>query len=75
LGEAPNSDVCIPANLEQALAALKSDEELVAALGPELVDAFVALKEAEWHRYVAAVSDPATTEVTEWEIDYYLPFH
>ena len=33
------------------------------------------LKEAEWKRYTEAVKDPSTTEVTDWEIGYYLPFY
>jgi hypothetical protein len=38
------------------------------------VTAFSALKQAEWERYVAAVDDPDTTDVTDWEQAYYLPF-
>jgi len=32
------------------------------------------LMQAEWDRYGAAVTDTTTTDVTHWEIDYYLPF-
>jgi glutamine synthetase len=39
-----------------------------------VIETFTKLKRAEWERYVAAVEDPATTEVTPWEIEYYLPF-
>ena len=52
-----------------------ADKELCEALGPELITAFTMLKRAEWERYVAAVSDPTTTEVTDWELRYYLPFY
>ena len=45
------------------------------ALGREMVEAFTILKRAEWERYLASGADPDTTEVTAWEIDYYLPFH
>lgn len=65
----------IPPNLDEALKALTADKELVAALGPEMVEAFCILKRAEWERYLASGADPDSTEVTPWEIDYYLPFH
>jgi glutamine synthetase len=74
-GEDPNTEVRIPPNLDAALDALAADKELVGALGSELVDAFTILKRAEWERYVASGVDPSTTDVTKWEIDYYLPFH
>lgn len=73
-GAAPCTDVHVPATLAEALEALEADKELCAALGDMLVRSFVALKRAEWERYVAAAEDPATTEVTPWEVDYYLPF-
>ena len=31
-------------------------------------------KRAEWERYQKAVEDTGTTDVTPWEIEYYLPF-
>ena len=74
-GEGPNSELRIPASLDAALAALEADGDLVDAIGPELVEAFTILKRAEWDRYCAAVDDPSTTDVTRWELDYYLPFH
>ena len=74
-GEPPNSEVCIPANLAEALDELNADRRLCEALGPELVEAFTILKRGEWERYLGAVVDPATTDVTDWELRYYLPFH
>ena len=73
-GAAPASDVHVPETLAEALEALEADKELCAALGDPLVRSFVALKLAEWERYAAAVADPATADVTPWEVDYYLPF-
>jgi glutamine synthetase len=75
VGEDPNTGVRIPATLESALAALNADMELVDAIGPELVEAFTILKRAEWDRYRSAVEDPATLDVTDWELRYYLPYH
>jgi glutamine synthetase len=74
-GEGPNSELRIPPSLDAALVALQADGALCEALGEELVEAFVILKRAEWDRYRAAVDDPMTTDVTDWELEYYLPFH
>ena len=74
VGEAPNSDVRIPPNLDAALSAMQADTYLCEALGSDLVTAFTMLKRAEWERYVAVVDDPDTTDVTRWELEYYLPF-
>jgi glutamine synthetase len=73
-GEAPNTERRVPSTLETALAALETDEQLCAALGPWLVETYTKLKRAEWERYVKAVDDPATADVTPWELEYYLPF-
>jgi glutamine synthetase len=75
LGAEPDTDVRIPANLADALVVLNADERLATALGPELVEAFTILKRGEWERYMAATNDTDTTEVTDWELRYYLPFH
>ena len=52
--------------LGAALAALRSDEALVDALGPDLVANFCEIKEVEWGKYLAHTSD--------WELDYYQNF-
>lgn len=54
----------LPGNLRDALDALLSDELIVDALGKELVDIFVTIKENEWNDYMKEVSD--------WELDRYL---
>ena len=74
-GAAPNTDARIPPNLDAALDALAKDDDLIEALGRELIEAFTILKRAEWERYLASGADPATTDVTPWELSYYLPFH
>ena len=74
VGEEPATDVRIPANLHLALTAFRADTFLCEALGSDLVTAFSALKQAEWDRYVAAVEDPDTVHVTDWEHQYYLPY-
>ena len=67
--------MCIPLNLAAALDALNADDRLVQALGPELVEAFTILKRGEWDRYASAVEDTSTTDVSDWELRYYLPYH
>jgi glutamine synthetase len=72
-GADPNTDVAIPNTLAEALDELEADTKLVGALGDWLVESFVALKRAEWDRYVAA-GETSDTDVTPWELEYYLPF-
>ncbi|MGH2629317.1 MAG: glutamine synthetase family protein [Actinomycetota bacterium] len=75
VGGDPDTDVHIPATLSDAIDALNADERLVQALGPEIVEAFTILKRGEWDRYAAAVEDTSGTEVSDWELRYYLPYH
>jgi glutamine synthetase len=75
VGAEPDTDVCIPPDLNAALGALAADERLVEALGPEIVEAFTILKTGEWERYTAAVEDPSTDQVSDWELRYYLAYH
>ncbi len=74
VGEAPNTDRRVPPTLDSALQAFESDQELCEALGPWLVETFTKLKRAEWERYAKAIDDTTTTDVTPWEIEYYLPY-
>jgi glutamine synthetase len=75
VGQPPNSSVHVPDSLRDALKALESDTEMCHALGDELITAFTSLKLAEWERYLRSGVDPATTDVTAWELEYYLPFY
>jgi glutamine synthetase len=54
----------LPASLDAALEALQSDNVLCRALGPEIVDTFLAVKRFETRRHRAWVSD--------WDIAEYL---
>ena len=73
-GEPPNTDLHVPDSLQDALKAFEDDAQLREAMGEWLSESFVMLKQAEWDRYAAAVTDTTTTDVTHWELDYYLPF-
>ena len=76
VGEAPNTESPDPAEpRRRADGARRPTTSWSTALGREMVEAFTILKRAEWERYLAAGADPDSTEVTPWEIDYYLPFH
>ena len=75
VGADPNTDVHVPDNLADALAELNADERIVQAMGPELIEAFTILKRGEWERYLAAIEDPSTLDVSDWELRYYLPYH
>jgi glutamine synthetase len=63
-----------PDDLNESLGELEADQPIVKALGAWLVESFTMLKRAEWERYVAA-GETSSTEVTPWEIEYYLPFY
>jgi glutamine synthetase len=54
----------LPYTLEHALDALEADEYLKSALGPEIVEPFMAMKRFEIERHRAFVS--------EWELEEYL---
>jgi glutamine synthetase len=55
-----------PANLSDALDALAADTAFCTVFGQEMVDVFSAVKRDEWQKFAEAVTD--------WELNYYLPF-
>jgi glutamine synthetase len=61
-----DATVGVPHSLAEALDALEADQDLVCAVGEDLVAQHVAVKRAEWERYVGATTD--------WELREYLPF-
>lgn len=54
----------IPANLHQAIVAMKEDPFIKEVLGAHVFNKYVEAKEAEWDQY--------RKQVTQWEIDEYL---
>ena len=60
--------------MTDALDHLRADTALTEAVSSDLVDNFLAIKDAEWERYVAAVGEPSD-DISEWEISEYLPYH
>ncbi len=55
----------LPANLYEAIQVAESSELLRKALGDHVFEAFIQNKKIEWHEY--------STQVTEYEINRYLP--
>jgi glutamine synthetase len=64
--ETASTDRRTPVNLSAALDALDGDEAFRTAFGQELIDVFTAIKRDEWQKFAEAVTD--------WELNYYLPF-
>lgn len=56
----------VPDDLGRALDAFEADSELYAAVGHDMSALFVGIKRAEWQKFRMAVTD--------WELNYYLPF-
>ncbi|MEY4366944.1 MAG: hypothetical protein RLZ28_359 [Actinomycetota bacterium] len=61
----------LPTSLAEALDALDADEELSKVMAKELINVFTVMKRDEIERYNAAVPDPETREVTDWEVQEY----
>jgi glutamine synthetase len=55
----------LPSSLGLALEALRQDEVIQVALGPQVYERFVEARQQEWDSYRAYVS--------EWETQRYLP--
>jgi glutamine synthetase len=56
----------VPDDLGAALDALEKDQPLTDAVGKEMTALFLSIKRAEWQKFTEAVTD--------WELNYYLPF-
>jgi glutamine synthetase len=55
----------LPGSLNHALRKLEEDEVVCAALGPHITDRFLSAKRLEWEDF--------RLEVTDWELNKYLP--
>ena len=65
-----------PEHLGAAIEALQADKKFTDAIGPEMVAQHIAVKEAEWAKYLAANGTWEETigSFTEWEKQTYLPY-
>jgi glutamine synthetase len=66
------ADPILPMTLAEALDALDADAQLRSQLSEELINIFMVMKRDEVARYTAAVKDPATRDVTDWEVNEYV---
>ena len=62
-----DTDVTVPLSLGAALDALEASKDFVEAFSPGYVEGFLAVKRAEWERYV--------THTTDWELGEYLEYY
>jgi glutamine synthetase len=71
-----NTEVVSAPSLIEALADLEADTALTEAVSQDLVDNFLAIKQQEWGRFVAATPNHEQIEgITDWERTQYLPYH
>jgi len=65
-----------PDHLGAALDALRTDRDFAEAIGPEMVDQYLAVKDTEWQKYLAANGSWEETidRFTDWEKQTYLPY-
>lgn len=71
----PNTDRHTPHSLAEALDAVEADTVLRDAMGPEPVDAYLALRRHEVARWEAAGETWNPETITAWELDSYLRFY
>lgn len=64
--ENQSTEIHTPNTLSEALDMLEQDTELVSAVGEQAVANLVAHKREEWDKFMTAVTD--------WELNYYLPY-
>lgn len=62
----------LPMTLKDALDALDADAGLRDLLTGDFIDVFVTMKRDEVARYEESVEDPATRDVTRWELEEYI---
>ena len=61
----------LPATFTEALDALEANERMREHMSTGLIAIFLVMKRDEIERYEAAVPDPSTRDVTDWEIQEY----
>ncbi len=72
---APNTDRHTPHTLRDAITALQGDTELCESLHPDLVKAYVTIREHECDQWDASGNPWSVEQVTDWEMQHYLPFY
>jgi glutamine synthetase len=72
---APNTDRHTPHTLAEALDALESDSALSEAMGNTLTETYLTLRRYENERFFAAGNEFTIEDITEWELEQYLPYY
>ena len=62
-----DTDISVPDSLGAALDALESDKGFVESFSPSYVEGFLAVKRAEWERFML--------HTTDWELSEYLEYY
>ena len=75
--ESVNTEVRVAEHLGDALDDLEADGALAEAVGTGVVANLIAIKRFEWASYCESHPDWAASldQFTDWERDWYLPFH
>ena len=71
----PNTDRHTPETLADALAAVEADTVLAEAMGPELTNAYLALRRHDLARWEATGEKWDPEQITTWELQTYLPYY
>jgi glutamine synthetase len=74
----PNTDRHTPHSLADAIAAFEADDLLREAMGNDLSRAYLQLRKYDLEQFLAAGNEWTETageELTDWELEHYLPFY
>ena len=74
--DSQSTDRHTPDNLMEACERIMADTEFVDQFGRECIEQLVAVKRFEWEKYVEANPDWQQIDktVTDWELNFYMPF-
>jgi glutamine synthetase len=70
----PNTDRHTPNTLAEALDALEADAALSEAMGHALTETYLTLRRYDNERYFNAGNQFSANDITEWELEQYLPY-
>ena len=73
--ENPNTDRHTPHTLAEAVVAYEADTVLCEAMGADLTRAYLAIRKDELARWDATGNEFSVENVTDWELNEYMPFY
>ena len=73
--ENPNTDRHTPHTLADAVVAYEADTVLCEAMGADLTRAYLAIRKDELARWDATGNEFSVENVTDWELNEYMPFY